>query len=31
VLRGMLAIKTDDPHQQDVQIPFYGIVGSFKG
>jgi len=27
----MLAIKTDDPHQQDVQIPFYGIVGSFKG
>jgi hypothetical protein len=31
VLRGMLAIKTDDPHQQDVEIPFYGIVGSFKG
>lgn len=31
VLRGMLAIKTDDPHQQEVQIPFYGIVGSFKG
>jgi hypothetical protein len=31
VLRGMLAIKTDDPHQQDVQIPIYGIVGSFKG
>jgi len=31
VLRGMLAIKTDDPHQQDVQVPFYGIVGSFKG
>jgi Protein of unknown function (DUF1573) len=30
VLRGMLAIKTDDPHQQDVQVPFYGIVGSFK-
>ncbi|MBV8055098.1 MAG: DUF1573 domain-containing protein [Deltaproteobacteria bacterium] len=31
VLRGILAIKTDDPHQQEVQIPFYGIVGSFKG
>lgn len=31
VLRGILAIKTDDPHQQDVQVPFYGIVGSFKG
>ncbi len=30
VLRGMLAIKTDDPHQQEVQVPFYGIVGSFK-
>jgi hypothetical protein len=31
VLRGMLAIKTDDPHQEDLQVPFYGIVGSFKG
>jgi Protein of unknown function (DUF1573) len=31
VLHGMLAIKTDDPHQQDVQVPFYGIVGSFRG
>jgi hypothetical protein len=31
VLHGMLEIKTDDPHQQDVQVPFYGIVGSFKG
>jgi Protein of unknown function (DUF1573) len=31
VLRGSLAIKTDDPHQQDVKVPFYGIVGSFKG
>ena len=30
VLRGMLAVKTDDPQQQDVQIPFYGIVGSFR-
>ena len=31
VLHGMLAIKTNDPHQQDVQVPFYGIVGAFKG
>jgi hypothetical protein len=31
ILRGNLAIKTDDPHQQDVPVPFYGIVGSFKG
>jgi hypothetical protein len=31
VLRGVLAIKTDDPQQQDVQVPFYGIVGSFRG
>jgi Protein of unknown function (DUF1573) len=31
LLRGSLLIKTDDPHQQDVQVPFYGIVGSFKG
>lgn len=31
VLRGMLAIKTDDPRQQDVKVPVYGIVGSFKG
>jgi hypothetical protein len=31
LLRGMLAIKTDDPHQQDVELPFYGIVGSYKG
>jgi hypothetical protein len=30
-LRGMLAIKTDDPNQRDVQVPFYGIVGSFRG
>jgi hypothetical protein len=30
-LRGMLAIKTDDPSQQTVQVPFYGIVGSFRG
>jgi hypothetical protein len=30
VLRGMLAITTNDPHQQQLQVPFYGIVGSFR-
>jgi hypothetical protein len=30
-LRGMVAIKTDDPAQPLVQVPFYGIVGSFSG
>jgi len=30
VLHGMLAVKIDDPHQQEVEIPFYGIVGSFR-
>lgn len=30
-LLGTLAIKTDDPRQETVQVPFYGIVGSFKG
>ncbi len=30
-LRGMLAIKTDDPNQPTINLPFYGIVGSFKG
>jgi hypothetical protein len=30
-LRGSLAIKTDDPEQQTLQVPFYGIVGSFRG
>ena len=30
-LLGALAIKTDDPQQQTLQVPFYGIVGSFKG
>jgi hypothetical protein len=28
---GTVAINTDDPQQQTVQVPFYGIVGSFKG
>lgn len=30
-LRGVVAIKTDDPAQPLVQVPFYGIVGSFSG
>lgn len=30
-LLGTVAIKTDDPQQETLQVPFYGIVGSFKG
>jgi hypothetical protein len=30
-LRGQLVIKTDDPEQTSLMVPFYGIVGSFKG
>lgn len=30
-LRGQVAITTDDPNQQTVSLPFYGIVGSFRG
>lgn len=30
-LRGVVAIKTDDPAQPVVEVPFYGIVGSFSG
>jgi Protein of unknown function (DUF1573) len=30
-LRGVVAIKTDDPAQPLVQVPFYGIVGGFNG
>ncbi|MBF6567445.1 MAG: DUF1573 domain-containing protein [Candidatus Binataceae bacterium] len=30
-LRGQLVIKTDDPEQQEVTIPYYGIVGRFTG
>ncbi len=30
-LRGQLVIKTDDPEQTSLTVPFYGIVGSFKG
>ncbi len=29
-LRGQLAIKTDDPEQTTVDVPFYAIVGQFK-
>jgi hypothetical protein len=29
-LRGQLAIKTDDPEQSKVDVPFYAIVGQFK-
>jgi hypothetical protein len=30
-LRGQLVIQTDDPQQTSLTVPFYGIVGSFKG
>jgi len=30
-LRGAIAIRTDDPQETWVNVPFYGIVGSFKG
>jgi hypothetical protein len=30
-LHGVVAIKTDDPAQPLVQVPFYGIVGTFSG
>ena len=30
-LRGQLVIQTDDPEQASLTVPFYGIVGSFKG
>ena len=29
-LRGQLAIKTDDPEQASVEVPFYAIVGQFR-
>lgn len=29
-LRGNLAIKTDDPEQTTLSVPFYAIVGQFK-
>ena len=30
-LRGRIAIQTDDPNQRTIILPFYGIVGAFKG
>ncbi len=30
-LRGALSIKTDNPQQPSINVPFYGVVGSFKG
>ncbi len=30
-LRGQLAIRTDDPEQATVNVPFYAIVGQFRG
>lgn len=29
-VRGQLQIKTDDPEQQVLNVPFYGIVGKFQ-
>jgi hypothetical protein len=29
-LRGTLTIKTDDPTQATLNVPFYAIVGQFK-
>ena len=30
-LRGQVAITTDDPQQQTLSLPFYGIIGSYRG
>lgn len=30
-LHGQVAITTDDPDQRTVSLPYYGIVGSFRG
>jgi Protein of unknown function (DUF1573)/Flagellar-associated PapD-like len=30
-VRGALTIRTNDPEQATVTVPFYGIVGSFEG
>jgi hypothetical protein len=30
-LHGLIAITTDDPNQQTVSLPYYGIIGSFRG
>ena len=30
-IHGVLQIKTDDPEQAIVKVPFYGVVGQFQG
>jgi len=30
-IRGGLSIKTDDPQEPQLSVPFYGIVGAFQG
>jgi hypothetical protein len=30
-IRGQLVVKTDDPEQSTVTIPYYGIVGAYRG
>jgi hypothetical protein len=30
-LRGQVAITTDDPQQQTLSLPYFGIVGSYRG
>jgi hypothetical protein len=30
-LRGQLAITTDDPQQQTLSLPYFGIIGSYRG
>jgi hypothetical protein len=30
-LRGNLAVQTDDPQQRTINVPFFGIVGAFRG
>ena len=30
-LRGQLTIKTDDPDEATISLPFYAIVGQYKG
>jgi hypothetical protein len=29
-IRGALTIRTDDPQQATLTVPYYGIVGSFR-
>jgi len=30
-LRGQVAITTDDPQQQTLSLPYFGIIGSYRG